>query len=131
MTTPHATLSKITLQLARNKEFPEGSPAHGYVFTAPLDAEGRLNPAAWRDHRAACTVRRYWGSEPPVHGWLAHRSGGENGATWGFDYDAATHEDDEAGFRLDSHRFKPGEYVSITDPAGKSHTFKVAAITPG
>ena len=32
------TLKLIRLELARTKEYPEGSAAHGYEFTAPLDA---------------------------------------------------------------------------------------------
>jgi hypothetical protein len=131
MKTPSVGLSKITLHLARTKEFPDGSGTHGYVLTAPLDADGHLDLDAWRDHRVACTVRRFWGNEPPAHGWLVHRAGGRDGATWGFDYDSLRKDDDESGFRLGAHRFEPGEYISIKDPVGDTHTFKVAAVEPG
>jgi hypothetical protein len=33
-------LSRILLNLARSREFPYGSPRHGYDFIAPLDSEG-------------------------------------------------------------------------------------------
>ena len=48
-----------------------------------------------------------------------------DGATWIFDYDDRTITDDEAGYRLDAHRFVEGEYVSIRDDAGELHTFVV------
>jgi hypothetical protein len=120
-------LSKITLLLARTKDHPDGSAAHGYKFIAPLDRDGKLDVNVWREHRAACSVHRFWGADPPAHGHLVHRAGGREGATWGFDYDPAKSDDDEAGFRLGSHRFAPGEYVSVKDPHGEDHTFKVAA----
>jgi hypothetical protein len=43
-------LKTIRLELARTKEFPDGSSAHGFEFTAPLDAEGHLDLYAWKDH---------------------------------------------------------------------------------
>jgi hypothetical protein len=33
---PHE-FKRIRLELARSKEFPEGSATHGYEFVAPLD----------------------------------------------------------------------------------------------
>ena len=38
-TLPH-TFKRIRLNLARSKEFPQGSSRHGYEFVAPLDANG-------------------------------------------------------------------------------------------
>jgi hypothetical protein len=123
-------MSQITLHLARGKAFPEGSSRHGYEIVAPLDDEGRIDAALWREKRNACVVRRFWGAEPSLRGRLVHRSGGVDGATWGIDYDARTHADDEVGFRLGDHAFTVGEYVSIRDPDGEMHTFKVAATRP-
>jgi hypothetical protein len=126
----HANLMKITLNLARTKQFPEGSIRHGYDFVAPLDGEGKIDPAAWRSHRNACVVHRFWGDAPERRGQLVHRPGGNAGATWGFDYDASTHADDEAGFRFGEHLFRPGEYVSIRDPDGELETFRIVHVGP-
>ena len=41
-------LKSIRLQLARSKQHPSGSPNHGYQFVAPLDAEGHIDPEAWK-----------------------------------------------------------------------------------
>ncbi|WP_342363997.1 hypothetical protein [Terrarubrum flagellatum] len=124
----HSPLRKITLHLARTKDHPDGSDAHGYILVAPLTDEGRIDATQWRDNPAACGVTRFWGGEELRHGRLAHRPGGVNGATWTFDYDASTLADDEAGFRLGDHRLTPGEYLSIRSPDGDLRTFKVAKV---
>jgi hypothetical protein len=123
-------LSKVRMTLARTAGFPEGSARHGYEFVAPLDDQGRIDPAGWRDHKALCVVHRFWGDEKPETGHLIHRAGGAAGATWIFDYDGSAESDDEAGFRFQDHAFRPGEYVSLRDGDGEMHTFKVATVTP-
>jgi hypothetical protein len=123
---PH-TLKRIRLDLARSKEFPEGSARHGYDFVAPLDAQGHIDPELWRKHREHCGVRRFWGGEEEV-GRLVHKPGGREHARWVFDYDQTAEDDDEAGYRFGSHVFRPGEYVSIRDEDGELHTFVVASV---
>jgi hypothetical protein len=125
-----STLSKVTLHLARTKEYPDGSARHGYDFIAPLDADGRIDLQSWRNRKNACVVHRFWAGAPAVRGQLVHRPGGAGGATWGFDYDPTNRGDDEAGFRFGDHPFKPGEYVSIRDPDGDMNTFKVVSVGP-
>ena len=56
------TLNAIRLELARGKEFPEGSQAHGYEFVAPLDASGHFDAAEWKQAHDKCVVRRFWAS---------------------------------------------------------------------
>lgn len=121
-------LKRIRLHLARSKEFPDGSARHGYEFVAPLDEEGRIDLESWRAQRALCTVDRFWGNETPETGQLVHRAGGANGATWVFDYDRGTSDDDEAGYRFADHGFTPGEYVSLRDEDGEMHTFQVFSV---
>jgi hypothetical protein len=123
-------LKKITLHLARTKEFPDGSIRHGYDLIAPLDGNAHIDARSWQDRRNACVVHRFWGNEPRMRGMLVHRAGGVHGATWVFDYDQAKDNDDEAGYRLGDHVFAPGEYVSIHDAEGHMHTFKVASVEP-
>ena len=48
---------------SRAQGVPGGSAAHGYEFVAPLAADGHIDVAAWREHRANCRVRRFWGDE--------------------------------------------------------------------
>jgi hypothetical protein len=123
-----ANLMKITLNLARTKEFPDGSIRHGYEFVAPLDEAGHIDAASWKDRKNACMVHRFWGDEPIRRGWLVHRAGGDKGATWGFDYNSETYADDEAGFRFGAHIFKEGEYVSIRDPDDDMETYRIVAV---
>lgn len=120
-----SALKKIRLNLARTRDFPNGSNRHGYEFAAPLDAEGRIDAEAWKQMRENCRVRRFWGDEEWDLGHVVHRPGG----SWAFRYDIDGDEDDEAGYRLGDHVFRPGEYVSIRDDDGAMHTFTVVTVS--
>jgi hypothetical protein len=117
------TLKLIKLELARDPDFPEGSRNRGYKLVVPLDESDHLAAQEWHAHRDRCRVRRFWAGEERK-GRLVRRPGG----SWAIDYDPRTHEDDEPGFRLDKHRFVPGEYVSFKENDGVMRTFRVAAI---
>jgi hypothetical protein len=119
------TLMRVRLELARSPEFPEGSAARGYEFTAPLTKDGSLDAAEWKANALACTVRRFWEGEPDEHGVLAHRRG-----AWSFDYDPKKAEDDEPIFKLDRHTIRQGDYLSITEHDGVTRTFKVMRMSP-
>lgn len=118
-------MKTIRLELARSKEFPEGSASHGYVLQAPLTGDGHLDVEAWRRERELCTVRRFWGDQEDERGLLVHAAG----RRWAFSYVPGDDADDEPIFRLDSHVFRPGEYLSITEHDGIERTFKVASVT--
>ncbi len=117
-------LKRVRLNLARTKEFPNGSPDHGYEFVAPLDADGHIDAALWKKHREQCRVRRFWAGEEDELGHLVHKQGG----AWAFHYDIEGDDDDEAGYKFGAHAFVPGEYVSIRDEDGELHTFQVVSI---
>ncbi|MBM3505239.1 MAG: hypothetical protein FJX65_15360 [Alphaproteobacteria bacterium] len=117
------TLRTVRLELARSREFPDGSPARGYEFVAPLDADGHLDAGEWRREKARCTVRRFWQGEPDERGVLAHVGSG-----WRFDYDRHRSDDDEPLFKLDRHTIKEGEYLSVTEHDGAQRTFRVVSI---
>ena len=123
-------LQRISLHLGRTASHPEGSSWDGYEITAPLDDDGRLVVGEWHRERDKCRVRRFRPGEPDRHGWLLHRAGGDGGASWGIDYDEASFEDDEIGYKLDRHRFTVGEYVSIREQDGDFQPYKVVAIRP-
>ena len=123
-------LNRILLNLARSREFPHGSPRHGYDFIAPLDLQGHIDPLLWKKYRDYCRVRRFWAGEDDEVGRLVHKPGGAEHARWVFDYNPDEDDDDEAGYRLGSHAFLPGEYVSISGQDGKLNTFRVIAVNP-
>lgn len=121
------TLSIVRLELARGQEFPEGSAKHGYEFVAPLNANGHIDAEEWRHNRTRCSVRRFWGGEPDERGHLVHRRGG----TWAFHYDVQGDADeDEPGWKFDTHVFKTGEYVSLREQDGELRTFRVVSVRP-
>lgn len=121
-------LSKISLQLARCPDFPEGNPRDRYEIVAPLDETGRLDTLAWHAQRDYCRVRRVAPDGATRHGRLLHRAGGAGGANWIIDYDDRSDADDESGFHLDSHVMAPGEYVSIKGVDGELRTYAIVAV---
>jgi len=126
MTLPHA-FKRIELHLARSKEFPAGSPHHGYQFLAPLDDKGHIDADLWKTHREQCRVRRFWQGQDDQIGQLVHKPGGNEHARWVFDYDVNRVDDDESGYRFGTHIFAPGEYVTIRD-TDSAHTFRVVSV---
>jgi len=118
------SLKYIRLELARDHEFPYGSRERGYEFIAPLDANGHLLADEWRTFRDRCRVKRFWPNQPEEIGRLVRRGGG----SWAFDYDPSRTDDDEPGYKLDKHRFVPGEYVSFKEHDGRMRTFIVKAV---
>ena len=122
---PDPRLRHIHLLLAREPGHPEGSRREGYELIAPLDATGHLDDKAWHDLRDRCRVKRFAENEADQIGHLVRKPGGH----WAFHYDI--HGDaghDESGYRLSSHSFVPGEYVSIKEQDGELKTFRVAAV---
>ena len=116
-------LKLIRLELARTKEFPDGSRNHGYEFTAPLTADGHLDPEGWKEYRQACTVLRFWGDSDDERGQLVHGRGGR----WAFSYEPGD-EDDEPIFKFDRHVFTEGEYVTVTEHDGVARPFRVVSV---
>lgn len=118
-------LFHVHMILARTEEYPEGSNAFGYDLVLPLDAEGNLDPEAWKAHKDSCTVRHFAKDEADEHGLLRHIGRG-----WIIDYDASRTEDNEPFFKLDRHRIDAGEYLSVTEQDGELRTFRVVTVTP-
>ena len=123
MTTLPHTFKRIRLNLARSKEYPEGSARHGYEFAAPLDDKGHIDVALWRKNCDHCRVRRFWAGQDDQNGFLVHKPGGPEHARWVFDYDQTAEDDDESGYRFGAHVFRPGEYVSIHGEDGEMYTY--------
>ncbi len=119
------TWMKIKLVLGRTEDHPSGSSAHGYDIVAPLTADGHLDEAAWRADKRAARVHRFWAGEPDEVGALIHT----RHRTWAFSY-APGEDDDEPIFRLDTHVFRQGEYLTITEHDGQALPFLVASVSP-
>ena len=116
-------LKRIRLELARTPEYPEGNPACGYEFIAPLDAAGKLDPRRWAHDKSQCVVRRFWEKADDERGMLEHH----RGALWVFSYQPGE-DDDEPIFRFDKHTFTKGEYVSVTEHDGIERPFRVVEV---
>jgi len=119
------TWHAIRLELARTPTFVDGSNVRGYELRAPLTADGHLDEDAWRADRKAAVVRRFWAGEPDAEGRLIHT----RHRTWAFSY-APGEDDDTPFYHLETHRFVPGEYVSITEQDGETLPFRVTSVRP-
>lgn len=113
----------IRLELARTTGFPDGSPAFGYEFKAPLKADGHIDADAWRAVKEQCAVRHFRPDQPDEVGYLIHTKH----RAWAFSY-APGEDDDEPFFRFESHAFKVGEYVSLTGHDRALLPFKVVRV---
>ena len=114
-----AQFRQIRIVLAREPGHPEGDNDIAYIFVAPVDSEGRIDPKLWRANREACRVSRQRPNEQDQLGHLVHRSGG-----WSFHYDGDADLPDDVGFQFADERFVVGEYVSINEH-GRMHTYRV------
>ena len=119
-----AVISHIKLDLAREPGHPQGDPSHSYHLYLPLTDDGHIDAGAWRANQAVCHVKRTRPNEEDARGRILHGPGGR----WIFDYDGNSARDDEVGFKLGAERFVPGEYISIREDDGKTHTFRVVSI---
>jgi len=119
-------LKQIVLRLARNESAPNGDDQIGYVLIAPLDKDGLIDLESWRQHRKDCVVKRFH-PDPSEHadGWLTH-----NGSKWRFHYDEDHEGDDESGYRLGDHTFRPGEYVTIAHHGEEPLVYRVSDVLP-
>ena len=118
------SLSKIRLELARCKEYPEGAHDIGYEFAAPLKDDGRIDADGWLKDRDHCRVRRFRPDGEDDIGHLVRKRGG----SWAFHYDIhSDEEEDEAGYRFGDHIFRPGEYVSVRED-DELMAYKVARV---
>jgi hypothetical protein len=110
----------IRLELARTREFPEGSPSRAYLLRLPLGEDGLIDEAALRAMPARATVRRHWPNEADLAGYVIRTPRG-----WALSYRIGE-EDDERIFHLETHPLRPGEYITLTEPDGRQLPFRVA-----
>ena len=113
----------VRLELARTKENPNGNPHCGYLLRVPLQDDGKLDEATWREHKHAATVKRFWEDEDDEHGQLIHT----RHRTWAFSYEPGE-DDDEPVFHLETHALLKGEYVSIKEHDGETLPFVVSDV---
>jgi len=112
----------IRLELAREPGHPHGDAHEGYDIVAPLDASGHLDPEAWKREPSRCRVRKFVNDQTQSIGALKHGPGGR----WTLELDPADQAETVAGFHLGEEAFVTGEYISLTEPGGRQHTYVVA-----
>lgn len=114
----------VRLEMARGPDTPTGDPGEGYDIVAPLDADGRLDPAGWRAAPERAYARRFSDGVTEAKGRLRLGQGGK----WIVDLPGEA--EDAVGYRFDDERFVVGEYVSLTLPSGEQNTYQVVISKP-
>jgi hypothetical protein len=112
----------IRLELARTKEFPEGSASRAYLLRLPIDDNGVIDEPALLHLPAQATVRRFWPNQADMSGYVIRTPKG-----WAFSYRKGD-EDDEAVFHLETHPIRIGEYLTLTEPDGQQLPFRVVSL---
>src|SRR5271163_1452056 len=116
---------RVRIEVARSRDFPEGSHRHGYEMVLPLQADGRIDEKALKAAPEVATVHRFWEGEGDSVGQIQHRGG-----KWMISYSEGD-ADDEALHRFAEHRFKEGEYVSVREAeGGAEHALQVVSVRP-
>jgi hypothetical protein len=115
----------VRLELARSREFPDGSTRHGYEVVMPLDEGGRIDRATWEKAPEVCTVHRFWEGDDDLVGELVHPARD----IWAFSYFVGD-EDDEPIHRLEDHVCAPGEYLSVRGSDGEMRAFRIVLVEP-
>jgi hypothetical protein len=119
------TWTRVRLELARSRDFPEGSHHHGYEFVLPLNASGRIDRKAYQKTPELCTVHRFWEGSGDLIGTIHHTSHDR----WMFSFHAGE-MDDEPIPRFAEHLFREGEYLTVRETAGGEHTFSIVLVEP-
>lgn len=112
----------IRLELARTREFPEGSASRCYVLRLPIGDDGFIEEEAMKEAPAQATVRRFWPNQRDMSGYVIGTPRG-----WAFSYRPGE-EDDETVFHLETHPIRLGEYITLTEPDGQKLPFRVASL---
>ena len=123
-------LKHITLNLAREPDFPEGSAECGYDIVAPLDAAGHLDLEGW--HKAKRNAA-YGGSgsvKTTGRGCSCIRQAGRMAQPGGSITNLNRARKRNPATGSTSHQFVANEYVVIRDASGHPHTFKIKEIHP-
>lgn len=119
---PDMTWKSIRLELARTREFPEGSASRAYLLRLPLDEQGLIDESELGRSPALATVHRFWPNQPDLSGYVIPTPNG-----WAMSYEPGE-DDDETVFHLETHPIRVGEYITLTEPDGQRLPFRVASL---
>ena len=112
----------VRLELARTRDFPQGSASRAYLLRLPLDDSGAIDEGAIRSDPGHATVRRFWPNERDRSGRIVATADG-----WAVRYDPGDAEGD-AVYRLETQALHLGGEVRVTEPDGRLLPFRVASL---
>jgi hypothetical protein len=115
---------RITLRLAGSADLPQGDLNQGYILQAPLDKNGRLDPAEWRENRDDCTAIYFDAERIGAPGRLIFL-----GDDWFLLAGPSGSASEFTLSRLNEVHFSPGAYVTIHTRNGPSLVYRVTRCT--
>jgi hypothetical protein len=111
----------VTLVMASGPGFPAGSPVHRYEMEVALDS------AAWRADPNPWPARRIWPDGPPRQGDVQF----DPEAGWSLSFQPLVGEAADAAPQVlirHATQFRPGEYVTISEPDGREYGFRIVSV---
>lgn len=111
----------VRLELARTPGYPEGSPEHAFLVRLPIGENGAVQADLLKQPLMQPSVRRIWPGESEKTGVIIPKDDG-----WVFSYEPGD-DDDEPLFRLNDHKLKMGDYLTIFEQ-GEALPFKVVCV---
>ena len=120
-----AQFRQIRIVLAREPGHPEGDDEIAYIFVAPVDAEGRIDPKLWRATSRGLPGRAATSERSRTSLVISSITLAAPGGSTMTD---ETNLPDEVGYHFADERFVVGEYVSINE-RGKMHTYRVTTVS--
>ena len=112
----------IRLELAGTERFPQGSASRAYLLRLPLDDSGFIDRMALETNPRQASVRRFWASEPDMHGNVEVNSSG-----WIFRCNGAIQSEKVAHF--EPQPLIEGREVIVKEADGAHLPFRVARVT--
>lgn len=120
-------LATVTLAMAPGPGFPHGSPDHRYVVHLRLDAEARLDVAAWVADPAPWPAERARPGAPPQGGDVQY----EPEAGWALRFFTGSDDSPDVPSVMmvpQDGRIRPGSYIRLFDPCDVPRDYRVVGV---
>lgn len=122
-------LVTVTLTMGPGPGFPAGNPEHRYVLRLALDADGRLDAAAWIADPAAWPAHRIVSDAPLQAGDVQY----DPDVGWTLRFFGAADDSADAPSVLmlpQDGRVRPGSYMTLVEPDDAPRDYLVVGVEP-
>lgn len=117
----------IMLSPSAGTGLPEGSPEHRYEVELCLDPQGFPDLQAWLDDPHSWIARRWWPGEGLMDGDVIH----DDDSGWALRFFRRNDNPVDAPIHSVLRRTapcRPGEVVTIAEPDGREHSWRIVGV---